>query len=114
LVVPLQRQSQPLIGFCFEIRKLPETSPSPEWVSPLELGTVFNQTMEAATKFVKFYVSSDFIKKIHYFAPNFSFASEFLILTEIKNSPRKRRAMEPFCEPVGLYGKAVVPSFVAI
>jgi hypothetical protein len=22
--------------------------------------------------------------------------------------------MEPFCEPVGLYGKAVVPSFVAI
>jgi hypothetical protein len=82
LVVPQERYAQPLIIFIFGIRKLPETSPSPEWVSALELGTIFNQKIEAATKFVKFNASSDFINKVHYFNPNFSFVSEFLILQE--------------------------------
>lgn len=82
MVVPQERYAQPLISFVFAVRKLPETSPSPEWVSALGLGAIFNQTIEAATKFVKFNASSDFINKVHYFNPNFSFVSEFVILQE--------------------------------
>lgn len=84
MIIPQERYAQPLISCCFffGIRKLPETSPSPEWISAPELGTIFNQTMEAATKFVKSNASSDFINKVHYFTPNCSLASEFLILKE--------------------------------
>jgi hypothetical protein len=87
--------AQPLVSVSFGIRKLHETSPPPEWVSLLELGTICNQATEAATKFVKFNVSSDFIKKIHYFTHNFSFASEFLILKETQ-SFRKRRVTQNY------------------
>jgi hypothetical protein len=83
LIVPRERYAHALISlffFFFGIRKLPETSLSPEWVSAPELGTIFNQTIEAATNFVKFNASSYFINKVHYFIPNFSLPSEFLIL----------------------------------
>jgi hypothetical protein len=41
LAVPQERYAQPLISFVFGIRKLLETSSSPEWVSALELGKYF-------------------------------------------------------------------------